>query len=116
VLLFVKAPLLARIQRGQKTTTIRPWKTCRLVAGDLLHFPTGGNVRGSQVVARITDVRRARFGDLTAADARRDGFPTLRALREAFAAIYPALDLDAASVVVLTFVVVTNRSSSSARA
>jgi hypothetical protein len=115
VLLFVKAPLLARIQRGQKTTTIRPWKTCRLVAGDLLHFPTGGNVRGSQVVARITDVRRARFGDLTAADARRDGFPTLRALRAAFAAIYPALTLDA-SVVVLTFVVVTNRSSNSARA
>jgi hypothetical protein len=115
MLLFLKAPYLARVRSGQKTTTIRPWKTCRLVAGDLLHFPTGGNVRGSQVVARITDVRRVRFGDLTAADARRDGFPTLRALRAAFAAIYPAVTLDT-PVVVLAFVVITNRSSHNARA
>jgi hypothetical protein len=115
MLLFLKAPYLARVRRGLKTTTIRPWKTCRLIVGDTLHFPTGGNVRGSQVVARITGVRRVRFGDLTAADARVDGFKTLRALREAFAALYPAVTLDT-SVVVLTFVVVTNRSSSSARA
>lgn len=115
MLLFVKRPLLDLIVRGTKTTTIRPWKTCRLQPGGMLHFPHGGNDASLQTRARILRVQRVSFRDLTAADARRDGFPTLRAFRETFAAIYPAVTPDT-PVVVITFVVVTNRSSSSARA
>jgi hypothetical protein len=83
MLIFVKGHYVALIADGRKTTTIRPWKTCKLRPGAVLSF--NGRLR-----ARLTAAVPGRLGDVTAADARADGFATLREFRAAFLAHYPA--------------------------
>jgi hypothetical protein len=95
MLIFVKGHYLARIASGQKTTTIRPWKTCKLKPGAVLSF--NGKVR-----TVVTRVEQRRLGDLTDADARADGFDSCREFRRAFREHYPATSADAL-VWVLTF-------------
>jgi len=108
VLLFVKPDLLDAIARGRKTLTIRPWKTCRLQPGGTLTF-------NWRIKAELTAIRRCTFADITAAEAKAAGYASRPAFRAAFVGLYPAV-VDASPVVVLTFVVVTNRSSHNARA
>lgn len=95
MLIFVKGHYLPLIASGHKTTTIRPWKRCKLVPGDPLSF--NGKIR-----AAITQVEQRRLGDLTEADARADGFVSRRAFVRAFREYYPHATPDA-SVWILHF-------------
>lgn len=87
MLIFVKGHYLPLIASGQKTTTIRTWKTCKLTVGSPLSF--NGKIR-----VQLTHVEARRLGDLTDADARADGFATLDDFRDAFHHHYPAASAD----------------------
>jgi len=87
MLIFVKGVYLARIASGEKTTTIRPWRTCTLRVGTVLSF--NGKIR---VV--LTKLEHRRVRELSDQDARADGFPSRAALRAALRSHYPTLTLD----------------------
>lgn len=108
MLMFVKGPYLRQILRGEKTSTIRPWKTCTLAPGDVLMF--NGRIR-----AVITRVVKCTLRDITEDQSRADGFDSRRAFREAFQTIYPDVTLDS-PVVVLSFDPPANDSDQSATA
>lgn len=83
MLLFLKGHYLPLIASGQKTTTIRAWKTCKLERGSSLSF--NGKMR-----VTLTRVEQRRLGDLTDDDARADGFATCADFQHAFRSYYPA--------------------------
>jgi ASC-1-like (ASCH) protein len=87
MLIFVKGCYEGLIAAGEKTTTVRLWKSCRLQPGDPLSF--NGRVR-----ATITAVEQRRLGDLDDRDALADGFPSQSAFRRAFREYYPLASLD----------------------
>lgn len=95
MLIFVKAPYLARITSRQKTSTIRPWRTCTLTVGSRLLF-------NGKYPVTLTAVEHRRLGDLDDTDAIADGFASRRALRAALRAHFPHLTL-ASLVWVLRF-------------
>lgn len=95
MLIFVKGHYLPLIASGQKTTTIRAWKTCRLLPGSSLSF--NGKIR-----VALTQVEQTRLGALTDADAVADGFTTLADFTHAFHACYPRATAET-SVFVLHF-------------
>jgi len=85
MLIFVKGDYLRLIESGQKTTTIRPWRRCKLVPGGTLSF-------NGRVVVTLTRVEHRHLADLTDADARADGFASRAAFVRAFCGHYPAID------------------------
>jgi hypothetical protein len=70
------------IRRGTKTTTLRRWKSCRVRAGSRAYAPGIGWLK-------ILSCEKIDLKDLTAADARADGFKSLKELMKTLAQIYP---------------------------
>ena len=81
-MLLFKKKFLAAIRSGEKTQTIRLWKHRRMRAGQRSYIPGVGYIR-------ITAVDLIELDSLTDADARPDGFPTARLLREEIERLYP---------------------------
>ena len=83
MLLFIKAHYLTRILAGEKTATIRPWRSCKLKPGDVLSF--NGKVR-----APLVRVTLCRLDTLTDAHIAADGFPSRAAFLRAYRSHYPS--------------------------
>jgi uncharacterized protein YqfB (UPF0267 family) len=85
--LYFKKPFQILIREGRKTTTLRRWPSCRLVAGDRVYAPGVGwlQIRGIDEVS---------WESLTDADARADGFASMKELTEAIRELYPNQDGD----------------------
>lgn len=81
-MLLFKKKFLAAIRSGEKTQTIRLWKHRRMRASQRSYIPGVGYIR-------ITAVDPIELDSLTDADARPDGFPTARLLREEIERLYP---------------------------
>ena len=82
-MLLMKKQFFDAIRTGRKTSTIRYWRRAIVAAGSV------HNIRGLGRI-RIDRVRTVTLGELTAADARDDGFETLAALKRALREMYPA--------------------------
>ena len=80
-MLRFKSKFLDAIRSGEKTQTLRCWKTNRLKAGRRDYIPGVGSIQ-------ITAADEVQMEDLTDADAIPDGFPTLAALQQELADIY----------------------------
>jgi hypothetical protein len=80
MLLFQKR-FLPAIRSGQKTQTIRLWKSRRMRAGQRSYIPGAGYIR-------VTAVDEVALESLTDEDAVPDGFATAADLRREVAAIY----------------------------
>ncbi|MEN6406820.1 MAG: ASCH domain-containing protein [Thermoguttaceae bacterium] len=81
-MLLFKKKFLPAILAGQKTQTIRLWKTRRMRAGQRSYIPGVGPIR-------ITAVDPVELSELTDADARPDGFDSIEQLRDEIARLYP---------------------------
>ena len=81
-MLFLRKQYFAAIRAGSKTTTIRFWRYAMVRPGSEEKVPGLGRLR-------IEGVEEIALESLTAADARADGFATLRALKAALAEHYP---------------------------
>lgn len=97
MLIFVKAHYLPRILSGQKTATIRAWRSCRMQAGAPLVF-------NGRVHARLTRIVVGRLSTLTREDLAASGFTSRPAFLRAWREHYPTAARDAPCVV-LYFVV-----------
>jgi hypothetical protein len=80
--ILFKRRFIDAIRRGDKTTTLRRWKTCRLRAG------SRAKVRGLGWL-NILSCEKIDLEDLTEADAQADGFASLEELLKTLAQIYP---------------------------
>jgi hypothetical protein len=80
--ILFKKQFLDAIRRGDKTTTLRRWKSCHLQAGCRARVPGLGWLN-------IISCDKIDLKDLTEADALADGFESLKALRKTLAQIYP---------------------------
>ena len=80
--ILFKKQFLDAIRRGDKTTTLRRWKSCHLHAGCRARVPGLGWLN-------IISCDKIDLKDLTEADAVSDGFQSLKALRKTLAQIYP---------------------------
>jgi len=80
-MLTFKRKFLDAIRSGEKTQTLRIWKTLRVRAGQKDFIPGIGPIW-------IDSVDWVTFADLTDADAIPDGFPTLKALENEIKIIY----------------------------
>lgn len=78
------APILA----GTKTQTRRTWARCRVKAGSVHMLKTGFGKDDSFAHVRIKDARQEPLGDITEADAKAEGYPSIAAYIEAFERIY----------------------------
>jgi hypothetical protein len=81
-MLLMKRCYFDAVRAGTKTTTLRYWRRPRARAGSIHLVPGLGRVR-------VTSADAVRIEDLGPADARADGFPSLRALRRALDGLYP---------------------------
>ncbi len=70
------------IRHGEKTQTIRLWKTQRVKLGQNCYVPGLGRVA-------ITSIAEVELADLTDDDALRDGFASLAELRGEIERLYP---------------------------
>lgn len=96
MLLFLKGEYLDLVRQGKKTTTIRPWKTCKLKPGRTVSF--NGRLR-----VPLVKVAQVALHDIDDRAARADGFNSRREFLQAFRACYPGRDLSGMLVWVLTF-------------
>jgi hypothetical protein len=81
---------LDAIRRGEKTTTLRRWRSCHLRAGAKARVSGLGWLD-------ILSCERINLKDLTAADARADGFGSLQELLATLREIYPDQKTDGRS-------------------
>jgi hypothetical protein len=110
MVLTVKGSYLDLIRSGRKTSTIRLWDVCRIHPGGRLTFT---NYRDS-VRTICASVECVRVEQLSANDARTDGFDSLRELLKALRKHYPTLTRET-RVWVVHFALL-NDSAQSARA
>ncbi|MGD0139394.1 MAG: ASCH domain-containing protein [Tepidisphaeraceae bacterium] len=80
--ILFKRQFISAIRRGDKTTTLRRWKSCRLSAGSRAFAPGVGWLK-------IVSCQEINLKDLTASDAQADGFASLRELLTTLRQIYP---------------------------
>jgi len=80
--ILFKRRFLDAIRRGDKTTTLRRWKSCRVQAGVRARAPGLGWLN-------ILSCEKIDLKDLTEEDALADGFASLKELRKTLAQIYP---------------------------
>jgi hypothetical protein len=92
--MFLKGPYLDLVEQGLKTTTIRPWKVCKLKPGSILSL--NGKIR-----VTVTKVEQIHIDDVDDRRALADGFVSRRSFLRAFRQCYPALRPE--RVWVLTF-------------
>jgi len=95
-MLLMKKMFFDAIRTGRKTTTLRFWHYARVKPGSVHAVPGLGRVA-------IDDVRTVQLADLTAVDARADGFDSLRALRKALSDLYPVSQRQGRSLFRVTF-------------
>ncbi len=81
-MLLFKKKFLDAIRRGEKTQTIRLWKSPRMRPGQKSYIPGVGYID----IAAVDEVR---LDELTDGDALPDGFPTADALRQEIRDLYP---------------------------
>lgn len=81
-MLLMKKVFFEAIRSGEKTTTLRYWQRRMVRPGSLHTVPGLGKVH-------IDECGPVEFRDLTNADAKADGFKSLRALKTALADLYP---------------------------
>ena len=81
-MLLMKKVFFEAIRAGEKTTTLRYWQRRMVRPGGLHTVPGLGKVH-------IDESRPVELGDLTDADAKADGFKSLRALKTALSDLYP---------------------------
>jgi hypothetical protein len=80
--LLFKRRFVPAILRGEKTSTLRRWKSARVHPGSRARAPGVGWLK-------IVSCQRVNLKDLTAADAKADGFGSLEDLFETVRKIYP---------------------------
>jgi hypothetical protein len=80
--ILFKRQFIDAIRRGEKTTTLRRWKSCRLSAGSRAFAPGVGWLK-------ILSCQEVNLKDLTGDDAQADGFASLSELLIALGQIYP---------------------------
>src|SRR3954454_18386066 len=80
-MLFFKKKFLPAILSGEKTQTIRVWPHRKMRAGQRSYIPGAGYIQ-------VEAVDAVALSDLTADDARRDGFVSLTELRQEIAGLY----------------------------
>jgi hypothetical protein len=80
--ILFKRRFIDAIRRGDKTTTLRRWKSCSLRAGSRARAPGFGWLD-------ILSCEKIDLKDLTEADAQADGFGSLKELLKTLAQIYP---------------------------
>ncbi|HEX4054202.1 MAG TPA: ASCH domain-containing protein [Tepidisphaeraceae bacterium] len=85
--LLFKKQFVDSIRRGTKTTTLRRWKYARLHPGSRAFVPGVGWLK-------ILSCQRIEQSDLTLADAKTDGFASLKSLMNTLREIYPNHDTD----------------------
>lgn len=81
-MLLFKKKFLPAIRSGEKTQTIRLWKSRRMRVGQRSYIPGVGHIL-------LTAVDEVNLAELTDDDARPDGFPSADALRAELAQLYP---------------------------
>jgi hypothetical protein len=84
------------IRSGRKTTTIRRWSTPRIKPNSRCYSPGLGWLL-------IDTVEPIELKQLTTADAKADGFPTLASLRKTLRQLYPDRDTDGRNWFRVTF-------------
>ena len=77
------------IQAGQKTQTRRLGK-CRWVVGHVYRITLGWYDKIPQCYIRVLDVHQDRLGNITEAEARREGYHSVESYRSAWERIYKA--------------------------
>jgi hypothetical protein len=80
--IWFKKQFFDAIRDGRKTTTVRRWKSCAISAGDRVFSPGLGWLR-------VSACDRVELGDLKEADARADGFESLKELHKVLRRLYP---------------------------
>lgn len=75
---------------GRKTQTRRVWKRPRVRVGSIHQARTNMPWRGGEPFARIriTGLRQERLGEISFADARREGYETIFAFKQTWIAIH----------------------------
>ncbi|MGA2230316.1 MAG: ASCH domain-containing protein [Tepidisphaeraceae bacterium] len=94
--LWFKKQFRQAILCGQKTATLRRWRKRRMTGGSRVHAPGIGWLI-------LESVEPIEWDSLTRADARADGFASLKELAAAVRRIYPDMDDDGKSWFRLTF-------------
>ena len=82
-MLLMKKVFFEAIRSGEKTTTLRYWQRRMVRPGSLHTVPGLGKVH-------IDEAGPVEFGDLTDADAKADGFESLRTLKTNLHELYPS--------------------------
>jgi hypothetical protein len=82
-MLLFKKRFLPAIRSGEKTQTIRLWKHRRMRTGQRSYIPGAGYIF-------VDAVEEIRLENLTADDAKLDGFSSLDALKAELATLYEA--------------------------
>jgi hypothetical protein len=85
--LLFKRQFVAAILKGEKTTTLRRWKSALVHPGSRATAPGVGWLK-------ILSCQRVNLKDLTPADAKADGFASLQDLFETIRKIYPNHESD----------------------
>ena len=80
--IFFKKQFVPSILDGSKTTTVRCWKLCNIAPGDRVFSPSVGWLR-------INSCDRIELDDLKEADAKADGFASLKELHRVLRRLYP---------------------------
>ncbi|MGD0768973.1 MAG: ASCH domain-containing protein [Tepidisphaeraceae bacterium] len=80
--ILFKRQFIDAIRRGDKTTTLRRWKSCHLSAGSRAFAPGVGWLK-------ILSCEEINLKDLTCDDAQADGFASLSELLTTLRRIYP---------------------------
>ena len=80
--ILFKRRFVEAIRSGDKTTTLRRWKSCKVRAGTRVRAPGVGWLK-------IISCHEIALGELTAADAQADGFKTLKDLMATLRELYP---------------------------
>lgn len=80
--ILFKRRFIDAIRRGDKTTTLRRWKSCRLRRGARVSVPGAGWLK-------ILSCKPIKLKDLTDKDAQADGFTSLKDLLVTLGQLYP---------------------------
>ena len=101
-MLLMKRQFFEMIRAGQKTTTLRYWKTCRVKPLSTHTVPGLGKIH-------IQDAQAVDHQKLTEQDALADGFENLAALHKALETMYDAQARSERQLFKITFELIGHR-------